>query len=177
VNALRHDLGPFALVPEYLALHASPPALRLWCVLWIYTGNGTHDAWPSQSRLADDMGCSRRTVQRIVDELVTLGAMHIQTRSGTSSLYTLRWVTRSPGCVTRVASADTDVTPTYDTSVVRGTTPVTHKERQSEIDIGGSVTSDNAVHARAPGDAPLTREEIRQIRDRHAAIARLGIDL
>ena len=153
---VRHDLGAFALVPEWVVTSVSGSAIKMWAKLWIYTGNGTHDAWPSQSLLAVEMGCSIRSVQRVLDELEQVGALSIQTRTGTSCLYTLHWYPSYPH--------DKNVVSTYDTSVVRGTTPVAYKERQSEIDKHQPAKYDTDVARRTPGDAPLTREQIRKIR-------------
>lgn len=164
MNSIRHDLGRFALVPEYIIADVSPPAQKMWCILWIYSGNGTHDAWPSHARLAADMGCSRRTVQRIIDDLHDAGALSVQHRQGTSSLYTLHWSRRHP-------QDTSDATP-YDTSDAPPTTLVTHKERLSEIDKHRGAQSDSRVHLRTAGDNPLTREEIRRIREQHADLER-----
>lgn len=162
--SIRHDLGRFALVPEYIVNGASPPAQKLWCILWIYTGNGQHEAWPTLGRLATDMGVTRRTVQRILDDLIDLGAVTILHRTGTSSLYTLRW--------RPTRKVDTNVTTPHDTHVVTPTTPMSHRNRQNEIENHPSVQSDTNVHVREPGDARLTREEIRQIRRQAADIER-----
>ena len=165
MTTIRHTLGKFALVPEYIVASASPPAQKMWCVLWIYSGNGTHEAWPSHSRLAADMGISRRTVQRIIDELTELGALTIRPRTGTSNLYTLQW---SPASYPQDTS---DATPcvTHDAPPA---SPMTHKERLSEIDKRLSTSSDTSDARRTPGDAPLTREQIRQIREQHAQFER-----
>ena len=156
MTSVRHDLGHFALVPEWVATSVSSGAVKLWCRLWIYSGNGAHEAWPSQARLAEELRCSARTVQRILDELEEAGALSVRNRHGISSVYTLHWHPSYPH--------DKNVVSTYDTSVVRGTTPVSYKERQSEIEKDSHVDSDRNVALRTPGDAPLTREQIRQIR-------------
>lgn len=160
-DRIRHDLGHFAMVPERIVAKASPGALKLWCLLWIYTGNGTHEGWPAQTRLAGDMGCTDRHVRRVLDELVTLGALSIQHRAGTSNLYTLHW---------RPVDNPTNVSPnvrsTPDMDVLPPRTPMSYKERLSEIHNHQHPKSDTSVHRRTPGDAPLTREQIRQIREK-----------
>lgn len=162
MNTIRHDLGRFALVPEWIVTTVSPLAQKAWTALWIYTGNGTHDAWPSHDRLAGDLGVSTRTVRRILEELEQVGALSIQARSGTSNLYTLHW-----------KPVDTHVHPTLDTHVLPPRTPMSYEERQSEIDKQSRGKQDTRVHRRTPGDAPLTREQIRTIRQQAADAIRL----
>lgn len=157
---IRHDLGHFAMVPEYIVTRGTPAALKLWCILWIYTGNGTHHAWPSQSRLAQDMGCTDRTVRRVINELCDLGAMTSQQRDGTSNLYTLRW---RP--VDNPQKPDIHVRFTPDIDVLPPRTQMSYKERQSEIHNQSHAKTDTSVHLRTPGDNPLTREQIRKIRE------------
>lgn len=159
------------MVPEWLVAAASPAGMKLWCLLWIYTGNGTHDGWPAQARLAADMACSTRTVQRTLEELIGLGAVHVEPRKGESSVYTMRWKRRTT-YDTSVVSCDTSVVPTYDTSVVTPTTPVSYRNRQNEIEKDSSTTHDTTGHRRVVGDAPLSREQIREIRAAAAAEAR-----
>lgn len=88
----------------------------------------------------------------------------MQRRTGTSSLYTLHWIP--------VREVDTHDAPPYDTSVVTPTTPMTHKERLSEIDLHLAAENDSRVYTRVEGDAPLTREEIRRIVEQNADLER-----
>jgi DNA-binding transcriptional MocR family regulator len=158
VTTVRHDLGHFALVPEWLTTSVSPSAIKMWTRLWIYTGNGTHDAWPSQALLAQELQCSARTVQRILDELEAAGALSVRNRHGTSSVYTLHWYPSYPH--------DKNGQGTYDTGVVTPTTPVSYKERLSEIEKHQPAKYDTFVARRTEGDAPLTREQIRHLTGR-----------
>ena len=147
-DRLARRLGEFALIPRSLASRATGNTVRLWCVLWCYSGNGTHAAWPSQELLAAELDLSVRTVQRCLKELEDLGMLTCETRLGTSSLYILGW-----SCPQIGTSHDTDVVSTYDTSVVPPTTPVSYKERLSEID-----NQPDPEH-----DTKLTREQVRAL--------------
>ena len=147
-DRLTRHLGEFALVPRWLASRATGNTLRLWCVLWVYSGNGTHVAWPSQERLAVELDLSVRTIQRCLSELEDLGVLTCETRLGTSSLYTLGWGYPQIG-----TGHDSSVVLTYDTHVVPPTTPMSYKERLSEID-----NQPDPSH-----DTKLTREQVRDI--------------
>jgi len=157
MTTIRHDLGPFALVPEWIVTSVSGSGIKMWVRLWIFSGNGTHDAWPSHETLAGEMGCSVRSVKRMLEELESAGALSIRLRSGTSNLYTLHWHPRYP--------QDKNVVLTQAKSGPPPRTNMAYKERQSEIEKHQRPKSDTDVHLRTPGDAPLTREQIRQIRD------------
>ena len=157
MTTVRHDLGAFALVPEWVVTSVSGSAVKMWAKLWIYTGNGTHDAWPSHDTLASDMGCSIRSVKRMLEELEQVGALSIRARTGTSNLYSLHW--------RPVDNGDRFGLPTQAKSGLSPRPLVAYEERQSEIDKQEHGESDRSVHRRTPGDAPLTREQIRAIRD------------
>lgn len=84
----------FAIIPEWV-LHAeiSSNAVRLYGVLNRFA-NSRGVAWPSRKTIADLMGVSVATVDRAKDELVDIGALHIEHRTGpagdpSSNLYTL----------------------------------------------------------------------------------------
>ena len=72
---MKSDIGPFAIVPEWVAERASDGALRLWIALSRYA-NGEREAWPSVSTLAAKMDTSERTVQLRLRELESIGAVH-----------------------------------------------------------------------------------------------------
>ena len=89
----------FAIVPEWLLFSdVTANAIRLYAVLNRFA-NSQGRAWPSRKTLADLMSCSTATIDRAKDELVTAGALTIETRTSpagdfTSNLYTL--ATSSP---------------------------------------------------------------------------------
>lgn len=69
MSGLRRE-GRFSIVPEALIRDTtlSDRAVRLWCVLDRYAGsNGS--AFPSRGRLADDLACSRDSIDRALTEL------------------------------------------------------------------------------------------------------------
>jgi len=145
---LARRLGEFALIPRSLASRATGNTVRLWCVLWCYSGNGTHAAWPSQELLAYELELSVRTVQRCLKELEDLGMLTCTSRLGTSSLYTLEW---NP--VDNPKGHDSSVVSGYDTTVVPPTTPMSYKERLSELDLAPDLGH----------DTKLSREQVRDI--------------
>lgn len=61
----------FAIVPRELIRDSSlsANAIRLYGVLATYTDGDGWGAFPGQQRLAEDMGCSKPTVQRALYEL------------------------------------------------------------------------------------------------------------
>jgi len=98
-SALRSDIGPFSIVPEWLIdLPISHGAVRLYAVLARYTNVG-QTAWPSRATLAKRLRTSKDTVDRFIKELVCVDALEVEHRKDTtkdgnlinrSNLYTLR---------------------------------------------------------------------------------------
>lgn len=84
----------FAIIPESVLLAPiSSNAVRLYAILNRFA-NAQGKAWPSRRTLAEMMGVSVATVDRAKDELVDLGALHVENRLGpngdlTSNIYTL----------------------------------------------------------------------------------------
>lgn len=141
-SKLRLEGPPFCQIPEWvLDSPLSDKAIRLYLVLWSYADRKTLVAWPSRSVLAERLGCSVKTVQRLIGELEEFGALsHEQRhRSGqqTTNLYTLAWTgtpvsTRLPGLG---GDRDTHVPPRGDTHVPRpGDTHVPQNQNQLELE-------------------------------------------
>lgn len=81
VSGLRRE-GRFSIVPENLIRdpHLTDRAVRLWCILDRYAGsNGS--AFPSRGRLADDMGCSRDSIDRALSDLCAEGWLRKEQRT------------------------------------------------------------------------------------------------
>jgi len=146
-DRLANRLGEFAMIPRSLASRATGNTVRLWCVLWCYSGNGTHAAWPSQETLAAELDLSDRTIRRCLVELEELGFLTCTPRVGTSNLYTLEWA------VDNRKKPDTCVQVTPDTHVLPPQTPVSYKERLSEIDLAHDDRQ----------DTKLSRAQVRDI--------------
>lgn len=70
------DVGPFAIVPEWILMQAGPTALRVWCLLCRYS-NHENAAWPSQETMADKFSVSVDTIQRAIRELSQMGAIQV----------------------------------------------------------------------------------------------------
>lgn len=65
------QMGPFSIVPEWvLDRGLSPTALKLYIVMARFADWNTGMAFPSRETLADRMGCSLKTVDRAVIEVV-----------------------------------------------------------------------------------------------------------
>jgi hypothetical protein len=65
------QMGPFSIVPEWvLDRELSPTALKLYIVMARFADWQTGMAFPSRETLADRMGCSLKTVDRAVIEVV-----------------------------------------------------------------------------------------------------------
>jgi hypothetical protein len=93
MSEIRHS-DYFAIVPEYVILASiSANAVRLFAVLNRYA-NKKGQAWPSRKTLAQVMEISVATLDRAKDELVSIGALTVEHRTGpngdpTSNIYTL----------------------------------------------------------------------------------------
>lgn len=68
------DVGPFAIVPEWLIGSVSANALKLFCVLARYA-NSDGRCWPSVATIAERLGATDRSIQRWMAELVEAGAV------------------------------------------------------------------------------------------------------
>lgn len=65
------QIGPFSIVPEWvLDRELSSTALKLYIVLARFADYNTGMAFPSRETLAERMGCSEKTIDRAVIELV-----------------------------------------------------------------------------------------------------------
>lgn len=85
----------FAIIPEWvLDADISPQAVRLYCVLARYAGrDGT--CYPRRRTIAERLRVSVSTVDRVLAELVNLGAVEVRHRlddngEHTSNLYTIK---------------------------------------------------------------------------------------
>lgn len=67
---------PFAIVPVWVLKNTdlSDRAVRLYGVIYGYVGENDR-AWPLQSTLADDLGCSLSSLKTALKELVDIGAV------------------------------------------------------------------------------------------------------
>lgn len=111
-HKVTSDVGPFAIVPEWLADSVSPSALTLFVRLALHADRDTDQAWPSRSRLAKLMEASTKSIDRWLAELVDSGAIEKTPRRDEggwhSSLYLVKYV--SPGRSGGVANpSDSDV--------------------------------------------------------------------
>jgi hypothetical protein len=95
-DKLNADLR-FSIVPEWvLDADISDRAIRVYSILARYADNDTLQAFPSRDTLAKRCHCHWRSIDRAIDELVTLGAIVKTHRKHgdayQSNLYTLRRV-------------------------------------------------------------------------------------
>lgn len=106
------DVGPFAVVPEWLLLSGvSDRAVRLFAVLARHA-NRDNECWPARATLAAALRTSVASVDRAVTELRSAGAVLTELRRDaagdlTSSLYLLRYVRPDGGVIT------SEETPTH----------------------------------------------------------------
>ena len=90
----------WAQVPEWVIVAPiSDRAVRLYALL-ARRANGDSQAFPSRGYLADNMGCSRKSVDRALEELLAIGAITKQQQfkdsRQTVNLYTLRAMAGTP---------------------------------------------------------------------------------
>ncbi len=72
----RSNIGPYAIVPEWLLYSVSANAIKVWCILARYA-NTEDVCWPKQETIAEQMGVSLETVRRAVRELVAFDAVRV----------------------------------------------------------------------------------------------------
>lgn len=95
------DTGPFVIIPEWVILSKiSHGAVRLYALLGRYADYETGEAFPSRKLLATRLDVSVATVDRLVKELVDIGALEVFKRCDNgiwlSNLYRIRRVKGSP---------------------------------------------------------------------------------
>ena len=95
--SIRHEMGPFAVVPlwisEALTKIGNPEAIRLFIALHRWTG-ATRTCWPAKRTIAEACGVSENTVDRYRAALVQVGALRVEQRwdddgNQSSNAYTL----------------------------------------------------------------------------------------
>jgi hypothetical protein len=90
----------WAQVPEWVIIAAiSDRAVRLYALL-ARRANAENQAFPSRGYLAEKLACSRKSVDRALDELLAIGAVTKQSQFAdnrqTVNLYTVRAMAGSP---------------------------------------------------------------------------------
>jgi hypothetical protein len=85
----------FSIIPEWILVSPlSHKAVRVYAVLARYADSKTLQAWPSRATIAGQSGCSIRTVDAAIDELVNYGAVEkerrVENNQYTSSMYVIR---------------------------------------------------------------------------------------
>lgn len=108
----RRDL--FAPVPDALVrdMRVGSSAMRLYSLLMRYA-NKDRVAWPRQSRLAGELDCSRRTIERLVAQLRDTGWITAERReNGGVCKYTMFREAISESCVPPDTDDGTVPTPT-----------------------------------------------------------------
>lgn len=93
----------FATIPVQLlrSPSVSSHAIRVFLLLDSYANWTTHEAFPAQARLAEDMGVSLATVKRAIAEVAAAGYLEVQPRTDArgmrvGAIYTLFDSPRSP---------------------------------------------------------------------------------
>ncbi len=104
----------FAVVPEWVIDSVSARGLQLYAVLRRFADYSKLQAWPSRDLLAIKCGCSVKTIDRTLAELVEAGAVSVESRfhenQQRSNLYQIHAIKRG----------DTSVAPRGDMSVAQG---------------------------------------------------------
>lgn len=92
----------FVIIPQWILLaDISDGAVRLYGALRKYADNATMKAFPSRATLAKDIHkSSRRTIDKYLGELVSIGALKIERRKrpGTNQLYSNVYTLTSTPC-------------------------------------------------------------------------------
>ena len=109
---------PLAAVRELIRdTHGLSANERLVLVVIASHSNANGDAWPSAQTIADTVGCSLRTVQRVVARLINMGRLAVRRVAGiASNVY--RLVTSSRPAVTSPKAAPTSSGQPVTTSKV-----------------------------------------------------------
>ena len=111
-------------------------------------------AFPSETTVGKAIGCSERTVRRVMSDLVNWGFMTVARSEGEANTYCLRHI-YAPTPVTSVRGQGsrprTLVTTTPDTSVPGPRTPVTAEQSLNSVE---QSPGPRAAEERGPGEEP-----------------------
>jgi hypothetical protein len=118
----------FSIVPEWvLDAGLTDRAIRIYALISRYADNDTLQAFPSRETLAERAGCSVKSVDRAIRQLVEAGALKKSHRMNgdayTSNLYTVKRI--PPPGVRFLTTVGTPQSPGGDTGDARVGTPVT----------------------------------------------------
>ena len=110
----------FSIIPEWIVVSPlSHKAVRVYAVLARYADSKTLQAWPSRATIANQSGCSIRTVDAAIDELVSYGAVEkerrVENNQYTSSMYVIRRAPRG-GAKIALGSAKNDTRVVQETT-------------------------------------------------------------
>lgn len=110
----------FSIIPEWIVVSPlSHKAVRVYAVLARYADSKTLQAWPSRATIANQSGCSIRTVDAAIDELVGYGAVEkerrVENNQYTSSMYVIRRAPRG-GAKIALGSAKNDTRVVQETT-------------------------------------------------------------
>jgi len=89
----------FIIIPEWILLsNISDKAKVLYGNLWKYADRNTNECFPSRKTLAENMNCSKSSIDRVLKELIEIKAITVKRRppkdngANQSNLYTLKTV-------------------------------------------------------------------------------------
>ena len=111
----------YSVIPLHIN-KASANAVKLYSILKSYCMDKQY-CFPSQKTLSEDMGCTTRTVRRILEELIAIQAISIEPRYSSDGTQTTN--------IMRIYSEEPDLeTPLpLDTSVHPPWTPVSYRNK------------------------------------------------
>lgn len=94
MSSVRSDIGPFAIVPEWVMDRCTPSELMVYIALALYADRNTSTCFPSFRKLTERTGFARATVARLLDGLREKGCVDWEQRDRkdggqTSNLYTV----------------------------------------------------------------------------------------
>jgi DNA-binding transcriptional MocR family regulator len=164
MNALKTEIGPWALVPLWVTAKASPVALKLYALLAAkWADRESHSCFPAKRSIAQSLGTSESTVERALRELVGIGAIEVRPRfrvdgGPTSNLYVLK---QSPPAV------PSPVTPGRPIDRPRTTT---NNQSQSDCDPSDRVAPPRRSRRRATLTTPRAATHLARL------AASMGVD-
>jgi len=124
---IRTDIGPFAMVPEWVITHPDIKGndILVYVALAMRASRKTNSCWPGQELIGEDVGLSVATVKRSLSALKEMGAVSWK-RTGASNVYTVHQAkpVDSPS-VSYHDKADSSSVSEHDSSVVSD--PIAHQ--------------------------------------------------
>jgi len=150
----------------------SPMAFKVYGSMLEYADWKTGLCYPSQKKLAENCGCSRKTVNQKIEELRKFGYIRKISEAKTKPIYYItayekRFKESESELVTPVSQVVTSASQGCNSEVTRDVTPSSHKQytvtktnNDNQQQIHNQLELSDLIHTTRSGDEPVSVEAV-----------------